>query len=68
MKVNPNDFDPKVYNDFSKKIETLADSYTQSEIIQGFDPVEAVKRCCNARLEVWEKDKRKHKCYRQYIV
>lgn len=54
LKVNPDDFNPKVYNDFSKKIETLADSYTQSDIIQGFNPIEAVKRS-NARLDQFGK-------------
>ena len=54
LKPNPNNFDPKVYNDFSNKLQTLSEGYIQSDIMKGFEPVEAVKRA-NAKLDRFQK-------------
>ena len=54
LKPNANDFDPKVFHDFSKKIESLSDSYIQTDIMKGFEPVEAVKRA-NAKLDRFQR-------------
>ena len=53
IKVDPKNADPKIMHDYAKKFDVLGNYYVTSDIMQGFDPLDAVKRA-NERLSKFE--------------